>query len=115
MVKAEPPISASGDPSTDPANLTPPPGAQQMEVAGREGGAEGAGAAAVGVKAEPSQDSLMQEASLQVGNDAQHVMTTCFAKIYHITMHKVSDGHHQELNFACELLASVSVSPKKQV
>ncbi len=39
-----------------------------MEVAGMEGGAEGAGAAAVGVKAEPSQDSLMQEATLQVGN-----------------------------------------------
>lgn len=74
MVKAEPPISASGDPSTDPPNLTPPPGAQQMEVAGREGGAEGAGAAAVGVKAELSQDSLMQEASLQVGNIAQHVL-----------------------------------------
>ncbi|KAL0051806.1 hypothetical protein WJX82_002492 [Trebouxia sp. C0006] len=65
VVKVEPPINTSGDPSTDPANLTPPPGAQQMEVAGREGGAEGAGAAAVGVKAEPSQDSLMQEASFQ--------------------------------------------------
>ncbi len=74
VVKAEPPISASGDPSTDPANLTPPPGAQQMEVAVREGGAEGARTAAVGVKAEPSQDSLMQEASLQVGNTD---CTTC--------------------------------------
>ncbi len=77
VVKAEPPISASGDPSTDPANLIPPPGAQQMEIAGREGGAEGAGAAAVGVKAEPSQDSLMQEASLRVVNIAHHVVTIC--------------------------------------
>ncbi len=76
-VKAEPPIIASGDPSTDPANLTPPPGAQQMEVAGREGGAEGAGAAVVGVKAEPSQDSLMQEASLQVRH-----RTTCSAHAF---------------------------------
>ena len=65
-VKAEPPVVAGGDPSTDPANLTPQPGAQQMEIAGREGGAEGTGAAAVRVKAEPSQDSLMQEASPQV-------------------------------------------------
>ncbi len=95
VVKAEPPIVASGDPSTDPANLTPPPGAQQMEVAGREGGAEGAGAAAVGVKAEPSQDSLMQEASLQVGNIAQHVLTICGAETYHTTMIKVFVGHHQ--------------------
>jgi len=66
-----------------------------MEVAGREGGAEGAGAAAVGVKVEPSQDSLMQEASLQVGNIAQHVLTTCCAKHYYIKMNKVFDGHHQ--------------------
>ena len=94
-VKAEPSIVASGDPSTDLANLTPPPGAQQMEVARREGGAEGAGAAAVGVKAEPSQDSLMQEASFQVGNIAQHVLTICGAETYHTTMNKVFVGHHQ--------------------
>ena len=93
-VKAEPSIVASGDPSTDLANLTPPPGAQQMEVARREGGA---GAAAVGVKAEPSQDSLMQEASLQVGNIAHHVLTTWRAKTYHTTnMNKVFDGRHQQ-------------------
>ncbi|KAL0020642.1 hypothetical protein WJX79_010395 [Trebouxia sp. C0005] len=64
-VKAEPPIVTSGNTPTDPASLTPAPGAQQMEVAGREGGVEAGGTAAVGVKTEPSQDSLMQEASLQ--------------------------------------------------
>ena len=81
-VKAEPPIVTSGNTPTDPASLTPAPGAQQMEVAGREGGVEAGGTAAVGVKTEPSQDSLMQEASLQVSGTAQHVLATCCAKTH---------------------------------
>ncbi len=44
-----------------------------------------------------------------------YVMTICGAETYHITINKVSDGHHQELGFAGEPLASASVSRKKQI
>ena len=66
VVKAEPPTHPTADPSADPTRLHPSGASQRVGAAGGEGPTEGEGATAMGVKAEPSQESLVAEASLQV-------------------------------------------------
>ena len=66
VVKAEPPNHPAPDPSANPASLHPSGASQHVGAAGGEGPTEGEGVTAMGVKAEPSQESLVAEASLQV-------------------------------------------------